>query len=142
MTAIVSRSTLISLIVFHVFLLMGDAAMKAGESDGFQRGIDRRICSFPDPPPWCNVPDVAKGSIFEELERSGADAENIGSLPRIVGLAWGGLRLLFRMFFFDYGVLEAQGALGGIGLVLRWIGLATLVSAIVSIGVGVLTRGR
>ena len=139
---VISRSGIISLVVLHFFFIIGQAAADAAEAPPHQQGADRRVCRLADPPAWCAVPDAAKDTIFQDIEAAGADADNIGSLGNIIGLAWGGLKLLLRAFFFDYAILDASGPLGNIGLLMRWAGLLTLISTIASIGIGVLTRGR
>ena len=141
MPQIIARSSIVSLVMLHVCFIIGELAASVGGEDAARyQETDRRICAFPNPPDWCLVAEVGRGTIFEDFESVAGDINNIGALDLITGLGWGLIQLVFKLTFFQYSILDAHGPMGLIGTVLRWIGLVGLAAAVGSIAIGVLTR--
>ena len=136
-----TRGTIITFVVFHIFCLIGEASYYSMDFPGYEREVrDRRLCEFEPPPEWCFVPDVMAGSQYQDFDQFGRSVDNPGDLSGLVGSGWGTWQMLNRLLFMDYDIFDARGPLALIGVALRWIALASVAAAIVSIVIGILTR--
>ena len=136
-----TRGTIITFVVFHLFCILGEASYYAMDFPGYQtEERDRRLCLYEPPPDWCFVPEIVADTQYQEFEQFGRGVDNPGDLTGLVGQGWGTWQILTRLLFMNYDIFDARGPLGLVGVAMRWIALASIAAAIVGIVIGILTR--
>ena len=137
-----SRGTIISFVVFHLFCISGEASYYALDYPGYQRvERDRRLCRFEPPPDWCFVPEDHGRHAVPGFRPVRPGRWTTPAICRGWSARDGGPgRCLNRLLFMDYDIFDARGPMGLIGVALRWIALASIAAAIVGIVIGILTR--